>query len=435
MSEFKAMADIKLDAKYEQREQASELGARWNKEHKTWYAPKGSNLSDFKDFMKEDKITIMNSTYLNVPFSEKNQAKELGAYFDGERKEWYAPAFNNIKDYPSKWFEDKEKSLAIDTDKVTFKEFATNKGLIIDDLVADGAFHRVSVVGGKPNAKDGSYVCYDDSNGKAGFIQNWKTGEKATYGEMSGEKYTAFKADIDTHKQERKIEQQELYDKKAKVAQGLISSKFKVAGNDHPYLQNKDVRAHQKVKVDDKGALIIPLVNSEGKIRTFQRIDNEGNKSFISGGEKKGNFYSFNDRIKDQVIIAEGYSTAATVYESTKIPTVAAMDAGNLPAVAENLRAKYGEDLKITIAADNDHNRADNPGVTFAQKAADLVGGKVVVPNFTQEEKDKGLTDFNDMAKSRGKEAVKDEMVKQNKDLDNVIQNVSKSKEENEIEK
>ena len=131
--------------------------------------------------MKEDKITIMNSTYLNIPFSEKNQAKELGAYFDGERKEWYAPSFSNIKDYPSKWFEDKEKSLAIDTDKVTFKEFATNKGLIIDDLVADGAFHRVSVVGGKPNAKDGSYVCYDDSNSKAGFIQNWKTGEKATY--------------------------------------------------------------------------------------------------------------------------------------------------------------------------------------------------------------------------------------------------------------
>ncbi len=181
MSEFKAIVDTKLDVKYEQKDQAFELGAKWNKEHKTWYVPKGSNLSDFKDFMKEDKITIMNSTYLNIPFSEKNQAKELGAYFDGERKEWYAPSFSNIKDYPSKWFENKKKSLTIDIDKVTFKEFATNKGLIIDDLVADGVFHRVSVVGGKPNAKDGSYVCYDDSNGKAGFIQNWKTGEKATY--------------------------------------------------------------------------------------------------------------------------------------------------------------------------------------------------------------------------------------------------------------
>ena len=35
MSEFKVMASTKLDVKYEQKNQASELGVKWNKEHKT----------------------------------------------------------------------------------------------------------------------------------------------------------------------------------------------------------------------------------------------------------------------------------------------------------------------------------------------------------------------------------------------------------------
>ena len=48
-----------------------------------------------------------------------------------------------------------------------------------------------------------------------------------------------------------------------------------------------------------------------------------------------------------------------------------------------------------------------NKGVELAQRAAQEVGGKVVVPIFTDEERDKGLTDFNDLHKSRGLDEVK----------------------------
>ena len=48
-----------------------------------------------------------------------------------------------------------------------------------------------------------------------------------------------------------------------------------------------------------------------------------------------------------------------------------------------------------------------NKGVALAQKAAQEVGGKIVVPVFTDEERDKGLTDFNDLHKSRGLDEVK----------------------------
>ena len=43
----------------------------------------------------------------------------------------------------------------------------------------------------------------------------------------------------------------------------------------------------------------------------------------------------------------------------------------------------------------------------LAQKAAQEVGGKVVAPIFTDEERARGLTDFNDLHQSRGLDEVK----------------------------
>ena len=43
----------------------------------------------------------------------------------------------------------------------------------------------------------------------------------------------------------------------------------------------------------------------------------------------------------------------------------------------------------------------------LAQRAAQEVGGKVVAPIFTDEERAKGLTDFNDLHQSRGLDEVK----------------------------
>ena len=41
-------------------------------------------------------------TYLNVPFSEKDEAKSLGARWDKNVKKWYVPAGVALEDF-SKW--------------------------------------------------------------------------------------------------------------------------------------------------------------------------------------------------------------------------------------------------------------------------------------------------------------------------------------------
>jgi len=91
-----------------------------------------------------------------------------------------------------------------------------------------------------------------------------------------------------------------------------------------------------------------------------------------------------------------------------------AFDAGNLEPVAKALREQF-PNAAITICADNDHQHTRktpegtelwNKGVVLAQEAAKAVGGKVVAPLFNEEERARGLTDFNDLHQSRGLEEV-----------------------------
>lgn len=77
------------------------------------------------------------------------------------------------------------------------------------------------------------------------------------------------------------------------------------------------------------------------------------------------------------------------------MPGAPSFDAGNLEPVAKKLREKF-PNAAITICADNDHQHTRrtpegtepwNKGVELAQRAAQEVGGKVIVPIFTDEER------------------------------------------------
>ena len=78
-----------------------------------------------------------------------------------------------------------------------------------------------------------------------------------------------------------------------------------------------------------------------------------------------------------------------------------------------NLPDMTGIDILARLKA-NEHTRRTpegvepwNKGMELAQRAAQEVGGKVVAPIFTAEERANGLTDFNDLHQSRGLDEVK----------------------------
>jgi hypothetical protein len=55
------------------------------------------------------------------------------------------------------------------------------------------------------------------------------------------------------------------------------------------------------------------------------------------------------------------------------------------------------------IAGDDDHKLENNPGRLKALEAALAVHGMVVFPNSTAEQREKGMTDFNDLALENGR--------------------------------
>ena len=92
-----------------------------------------------------------------------------------------------------------------------------------------------------------------------------------------------------------------------------------------------------------------------------------------------------------------GHATAATVAKYGNVPAIAAFDSGNLLAVATALHERW-PDKRIMIAGDDDHKLENNPGRVKALEAALAVHGIAVFPNSTAEQREKGMTDFNDLA-------------------------------------
>ena len=179
------------------------------------------------------------------------------------------------------------------------------------------------------------------------------------------------------------------------------SPRARDADPDHAYLKRKGVEPHG-LKVDADNRLVIPLRDPKGTVWSVQTIAPDGTKLFLKGGRKSGLFHLLGEP-GDDLVIAEGFATAASIREATGLPVVIAFDAGNLKPVAKSIRA-WLPLARIVIAADDDHATDGNPGLTKAQAAAELIGGNVAVPVFLDGE-ERG-TDFNDLAALRGHEPV-----------------------------
>ena len=359
-------------------------------------------------------------TFLSVPYKEKNEAKAAGAKWDRTAKLWYAPEGASLTALAA-WLPEKEAVVtAVAPGLPPAAEFAQTlqqMGLVVDEPVMDGQIHRVPVLTGKPGAKDGAYCGYDDGRPN-GWGQNYKTGEQAkwiaTGHTLSAEQKEVLKAEASERLAARENERKEQQAKAMKRAYAKwMNAKPSV---EHPYLADKGVKGFG-LKQDRNGNLLIPGFDPRtGRLRTLQWIEPNGTKGFEKGCPQQEAVFvipslaSLNNK---EFLIAEGYATAASLYMATGQPVVAVFNASNLQPVAEILREQYPQ-AEITLCADNDHHLPEqingvplgNVGLKKAQKAAQSIDAAVVVPSFTKEEKALKYTDFNDLHKSRGLNAV-----------------------------
>ncbi|EAK8760880.1 hypothetical protein E7P78_08815 [Campylobacter jejuni] len=376
--------------------------------------------------------------YLYVPFKDKEKAKSLGAMWDDKEKKWFAPKTLD-KNIFSQWlYPHQNKEFSFDENEVltAFKSALENQGLIIEGLpIMDGKIHRVKTTNDKGRELSGAYNGFLDDY-PAGFMQNFKTGIKENW-KMPIEKNQSnnIKNSQKLHEQIKK--DQELREKEILTLQEKTALKLeneynnaRWANSNHAYLKKKGFSENFYLKQDNKGSLLIPLKDENGKLWSVQRIFPNGDK--IIGviktqeekdqgveylAKKQGCFHIIGAKSLEhckEFIITEGFATAATIYKALNKPVIMGIDAGNLSKIVETLKNKF-QNTPITLIADNDKKRElkglSNVGVETAkeiqQKFSDI---KVIIPKISNQEAEQGVSDFNDIFLNKGIDEVKKQL-------------------------
>ena len=115
----------------------------------------------------------------------------------------------------------------------------------------------------------------------------------------------------------------------------------------------------------DRDLLLIPMRDASGALHSLQTIGTDGSKRFLSGGRVTGCYFGIG-KPDGTLCIAEGYATGASIFEATGYAVAVAFNAGNLDAVARELRGKY-PDMRIIVCADDDYRTDGNPGIREAR--------------------------------------------------------------------
>jgi len=246
-----------------------------------------------------------------------------------------------------------------------------------DSIHIDGRIHRFNP-DGKPGNKSGWYVIYPDGI-TAGAFGDWKTGLTQHWCAQVGRELTLYERIArDRRYEEAKAGRDAERARTAEIVSETVADIWNncaPASAEHPYLKRKGVQPHI-ARVSGDGRLVLPLYDEKGALCTLQYISGDGSKKYHTGGPTKGK-YAVLGYPGDKLYIAEGFATAASIYEATKCAVAIAYTAGNLSNVAGLLRERYGNEKNIVIVADNDES---GTGQREAAQAGERWNMPVIIP-------------------------------------------------------
>jgi len=285
------------------------------------------------------------------------------------------------------------------------------QGLQVSHLEITGDIVRVPVVdiaGTKAdsgNQKSGYYVVNELNGNYFATYGNWKTSfegkwSSVNHNTMTGEQKQDLQRQLQEAKKRSKEAKKQRHNEVAKKVERWFDSYTNVI--EHDYLTNKKVKNYGLKQYQDM--LVCGVYSTLGDIRSLQFINKKGEKRFATDSEIKGNIFLIGAEIKDipkleKIILAEGYSTAATIYEATQIPVACVFSANFLLDAASKLRALTG--ARLILALDNDKSGV---GEKKAQECASaVVNCAVRLPSE--------IGDFNDLYLRHGLDKVKAELM------------------------
>jgi len=284
------------------------------------------------------------------------------------------------------------------------------QGLLVDFLEITGEIIRVPVkaINSKPDTggqRSGYYVVNQVGEHMFCTYGNWKTGFEGKWSSIDTNSLSVVDKQA-LH--EQMVEASKKAKEQRKLRQDEVAMEAKERLNicheatEHEYLTNKKVKSYGLKQLN--GNLIVPVYSTTGELRSLQSIDKKGNKRFKSASEIKGNVFLIGTSFAEiknieKLILVEGYSTAASVYEATQIPVACVFSANFLLDAASKFRKLTG--ARFILALDNDESGV---GEKKAQECASAVMNCAVrLPS------ERG--DYNDLYLKHGLDKVKAELM------------------------
>lgn len=349
-------------------------------------------------------------TAIEVPFSEKDDAKRLGARWDRAARTWYVPEGVDLAPF-GRW-----RNAPRLSPQEEFGEFLRSAaGLVLPGApIMDGEMHRVPVDGGRPGALDGTYAGHLDGR-PAGWARNWKSGFDGKWisrQAIDRETAAGLAEEAAGNAARRAAERAAAYEAAADAVADAVAA-LPPAPADHPYLAGKGLRGGFGARIDERGNLVVPLADADGKVWSAQRIGSDGRKGLEKGARASGAFHVIGDLPEGagDLLLATGFGTGAAIHAATGAPVACAISDANLCAVARALKERCPE-RRIVVLGDDDRHLPDrtppmpNGGREKAAAAARAVEGIAVFPEFEQGEYGPKFTDFADVLRTRGMEEV-----------------------------
>jgi len=314
-----------INVPFKEKDEAKQLGARWDRKEQSWYVPAGVAAAPFAKWAQGAATAAVEPRkaqeapqahaggqkaatapqearqYLAVPYEQRNAAKAAGALWDKAAKSWYAgPRADMAK--LERWKPENvqaQQGPAM-TPREEFAEAMRSAGLFTgsnaqgDHPIMDGKRHRVPVEGGKKGALDGFYVGHLDGH-PAGRIINNKTGTDITWKSkgyaLSDQEKAKLQAEAAEKLAQRAAEQDKLQEATAQRVGRQMADLVPVE-QPTPYLQAKGIEAHAGVFTDREGQkTYIPAFDADGKQWTMQYIQEDGTKRFAKDSKKEGCFH------------------------------------------------------------------------------------------------------------------------------------------------
>lgn len=333
-----------------------------------------------------------------------------------EEKLWFARPGADL-DRINEWLPDRSIRAGGGDPESEFLDVLTQAGLVVKGMpVMNGQRQRVSTTDDKSGKKSGVYCGFLDRRPGGWFI-NYHRADNAkdvTNWVSSGGEADPV-ARIHIRAAAKQAQEDAARDRAAKYAKRTLAAKeiydrLPAADPSHPYLVRKGITPTPEIRQTRNGALVVPFFDAQGNFKTLQYIPEAGEKLLFKDAPKQGHFLVVGGALKSgqPIQYAEGYATARSLNMATGRPVVMTIDAGNMVAVAQILHQLFPTSQHLFMA-DFDHAKDVNKGLLMASEAAELVGGQVLYPTFTEAEIAQGITDFNDLHQSRGLEAVRDQ--------------------------